>query len=143
MPALVAPSCWRARSEKPRWLASSSIHRALQTIPQFGHEREGWRCTCTVAAGFTKQTQISREATRNWWPGKKLLVAPAWMGWVRGTDSKVYVGLTREAIKNGPEYAESVPITREYENRLYLHYGRPPYWLHEAEHKSSFSLSGV
>ena len=82
-------------------------------------------------------------ATRNWWPGKKVLVSPAWIERVSWTASKVYVGLTREAIKNAPEYAESMPITREYENRLYFHYGRPPYWLQEAEHKSSLSLSGV
>jgi hypothetical protein len=82
-------------------------------------------------------------ATRNWWPGKKVLVSPAWVERVSWTDSKVYVGLSREAIKDAPEYVESMPITREYENRLYFHYGRPPYWLHEAEHKSSYSLSGV
>jgi PRC-barrel domain len=82
-------------------------------------------------------------ATRNWWPGKKVLVSPAWIEQVSWADSRVYVGLSREAIKNGPEYVESMPITREYENRLYLHYGRPPYWIHEAEHKSSFSLSSV
>ena len=82
-------------------------------------------------------------ATRNWWPGKKVLVSPAWIERVSWTESKVYVGLSREAIKDGPEYAESMPITREYENRLYLHYGRPPYWLHQAAHESSSSLSGV
>ena len=82
-------------------------------------------------------------ATRNWWPGKKVLVSPAWIERVSWADSKVYVGLSRDAIKNGPEYIESTPITREYENRLYVHYGRPPYWLHEDEHKSSHSLSGV
>ena len=76
-------------------------------------------------------------ATRNWWPGKKVLVSPAWMERVSWPESKVYVGLSREAIQNGPEYIESMPITREYENRLYSHYGRPPYWLHEAEHKKS------
>ncbi len=80
-------------------------------------------------------------ATRNWWPGKKVLISPAWIERVSWTESKVYAGLTREAIRNGPEYVESVPITREYENRLYFHYGRAPYWLHEAEHK--FSLTGV
>ena len=58
-------------------------------------------------------------ATRNWWPGKKVLVSPAWIERVSWEDSKVYVGLSREAIKNGPEYVESMPITREYENRLY------------------------
>jgi hypothetical protein len=82
-------------------------------------------------------------ATRNWWPGKKVLVSPAWLERVSWTTSKVYVGLSREAIKDAPEYIESTPITREYENRLYFHYGRPPYWLPEAEHKSSCSLSGV
>ena len=62
------------------------------------------------------------------------------MSW---TDSTVYVDLCRDAIKSGPEFAESAPITREYEDLLYTHYGRPPYWLHDAEHKAALSLSGV
>ena len=82
-------------------------------------------------------------ATRNWWPGKKVLVSPAWIERVSWPESKVHAGLSREAIKDAPQYLESMPITREYENRLYLHYGRPPYWLHEAGHKSSLSLSAV
>jgi len=82
-------------------------------------------------------------ATRNWWPGKKVLVSPAWIKRVSWADSTVYAGLTRDAIKEAPEYIESRPVTREYEKRLHLHYGRPPYWLHEAEHESSHSMSGV
>ena len=82
-------------------------------------------------------------ATRNWWPGKKVLVSPAWIDRMSWTDSKVYVGLSRDTIKEAPKYVESMPITREYENRLYATYGRPPYWLHEVELKSSFSPSGV
>jgi hypothetical protein len=82
-------------------------------------------------------------ATRNWWPGQKVLVSPDWVERVSWADSSVYVGLSREAIKNGPAYTDATPITREYENRLHLHYGRPPYWLHEGEFKSRFSLSGV
>ena len=54
-----------------------------------------------------------------------------------------YVGLSREAIQNAPEYAESAPITREYENQLYFHYGRPPYWLHQAEHEPSLTMRGA
>ncbi len=82
-------------------------------------------------------------ATKNWWPGKKVLVSPAWIERVSWEDSKVYVGLSRETIKNAPQFVDSKPITRDYEDRLHLHYGRPPYWGHEAEHKPSFSLSGV
>jgi hypothetical protein len=55
-------------------------------------------------------------ATWNWWLGKKVLVSPAWAERVSWEDSKVYVGLTRETIKDAPEYVESTPITREYEN---------------------------
>jgi hypothetical protein len=81
-------------------------------------------------------------ATRNWWPGKKVLVSPAWIERVSWTDSKVFAGLTREAIQKAPEYAAK-PITRDYENRLYLHYGRPPYWLQLTEHQAALSSSGV
>jgi hypothetical protein len=76
-------------------------------------------------------------ATRNWWPGAKVLISPAWIERISWTESMVYTGLARDVIKNGPEYAASMPITRDYENRLYLHYGRPSYWAHEAEHKAN------
>jgi hypothetical protein len=82
-------------------------------------------------------------ATRNWWPGKKVLLSPAWIERVSWMDSSVYAGLSRDAIQSAPEYVESMPVTREYENRLYFHYGRPPYWLNQAEHRSSYSLSSV
>ncbi len=82
-------------------------------------------------------------ATRNWWPGKKVLVSPAWIERVSWQESKVAVALSRDAIQNAPEYEEGTPITREYENRLYFHYGRPPYWLTEARESPAFSLSGV
>jgi hypothetical protein len=67
--------------------------------------------------------------TRNWWPGKKVLVSPAWIQRVSWDHSKVYVGLSRQAIRSGPEFVESAPITREYEDRLFRHYGRAPYWV--------------
>jgi hypothetical protein len=68
-------------------------------------------------------------ATRNWWPGKKVLIAPAWIERVSWNDSTVHVSLSREEIQNAPEYDDSVTITREYESKLSLHYGRPSYWF--------------
>ena len=79
--------------------------------------------------------------TRNWWPGKKVLVSPQWIEQVSWPVSKVFVHLSRETIKNGPEYFESMPITREYENRLYSYYGRPAYWLQQSEQPSSRKAS--
>ena len=75
--------------------------------------------------------------TQNWWPGKKVLVSPAWIERVSWEDSNVYAALSRDAIKSAPEYFEPVRITREYEDRLHLHYGRPPYWLHDAERRNT------
>ena len=81
-------------------------------------------------------------STTNWWPGKKVLISPAWIKKVGWGESKFYTGLTRQAIKDAPEYIESRKISREYEDDLFIHYGRPPYWSHEADHRS-FSLSSV
>lgn len=66
--------------------------------------------------------------TRNWWPGKKVLVSPEWIERIDWNESKVHVDLTRDGIRNGPEYDPSAPIEREYESRLYDYYGRPRYW---------------
>jgi hypothetical protein len=66
--------------------------------------------------------------TRNWWPGKKVLVSPQWIESVDWSESKVIVNLSREAIKNSPEYTEESLLTREYETGLYQHYKREGYW---------------
>jgi hypothetical protein len=66
--------------------------------------------------------------TRNWWPGKKVIVAPQWIQSVDWRDSKVHVNLTCNAIKGSPEFSESTLISREYENQLYRYYGHPGYW---------------
>jgi len=38
------------------------------------------------------------------------------------------IELTREQVKNSPEYDPYSPMSREYEERLYDFYGRPKYW---------------
>ena len=65
--------------------------------------------------------------TGNWLPGKQILVAPQWIAHVDWKNSKVYVNLSREAIKTGPEFDPN-KIDRDYEKELYKHYGRENYW---------------
>ena len=69
--------------------------------------------------------------TRNWWPGKKVLVSPHWIERVSWRESKVFINLTREIIKRSPEYTEKSLLTRDYEGRLHLHYNRKGYWVDE------------
>jgi len=66
--------------------------------------------------------------TRNWLPGKHVLVTPEWVEDVVWTERAVCVGLTRGQIKSAPEYDQNRPVEREYEQRLFSHYGRPTYW---------------
>ncbi|MGC9364361.1 MAG: PRC-barrel domain-containing protein [Fidelibacterota bacterium] len=67
--------------------------------------------------------------TRNWLPGKKVLLAPDWIESIDWSCQKVVVDLTQEEIKASPEYDPKVPVNREYEERLYDFYGRPMYWV--------------
>lgn len=63
--------------------------------------------------------------TRNWLPGKHVLVSPRWCKRVSWEESKVFVDLTRDAIKNSPEFDPRMPVTLDYEGELHDYYGRP------------------
>ena len=66
--------------------------------------------------------------TRNWLPGKKVLIAPSWIKDVRWGDQQLEVDLTREQIQHSPEYDPSTPVNRALEVRMFDYYGRPSYW---------------
>ena len=66
--------------------------------------------------------------TRNWWPGKKVVLSPDWIKTVSWTDSQVHVDLRRDEIKAAPEYDPSRPFDRAYENHLFDHLHRRKYW---------------
>ena len=68
--------------------------------------------------------------TRNWLPGRKVLVSARWIPEVSWRRREVYVDLTQDEIKSAPEWDPDVPLDREYETRLHEHYGRPPYWVY-------------
>ena len=67
--------------------------------------------------------------TRNWWPGgKKVLLATKWIDRIEWADRMVYTTLTREQVKDSPEYDEESAVDRDYEKRLHDAYGREAYW---------------
>lgn len=71
--------------------------------------------------------------TQNWWSGKKVLISPQWIERVSWDESTVFINLSREAIRQSPEYTEESLLTRDYEIRLHGHYNRDGYWDAEAE----------
>lgn len=75
--------------------------------------------------------------TRNWWPGKQVLVSPKWIERIDWSESKVVVNLTRASIKGAPEYSEGLLLSRDYEAQLHRHYDRPGYWADELAEASA------
>ncbi|MBU0995926.1 MAG: PRC-barrel domain-containing protein [Proteobacteria bacterium] len=70
--------------------------------------------------------------TKNWWAGKKVLVSPQWIDHISWDESKVFIKLPCEVIRQSPEYSETALLTREYETRLYQHYNRMGYWAEKS-----------
>jgi hypothetical protein len=73
---------------------------------------------------------------RNWWPGKKVLVSPRWIERVSWSESKVFINLSRETIKQSPAYTEESLPTRDDEDLLHRHYKRQGYWVDEPAAKT-------
>jgi hypothetical protein len=73
--------------------------------------------------------------TRNWWPGKKVLISPQWIERVSWDEFTVFVNVLRETIKQSPKYTEESLLTRDYETGLHRHYNRQGYWVGEPDDK--------
>lgn len=64
-------------------------------------------------------------ATRNWLPGRRVLVAPRWIDRIDWPERKMTTDLSRDAIRQSPPYDADRPIDPDYLGRLHTHYGRP------------------
>jgi len=90
-------------------------------IEQFILDDESWAIRYLVAD------------LRNWLPGKRVLLAPQWISSVNWLESRVYIDLDRATIQRSPAYDSALPISREYESRLFDHYNQKPYWAQGSE----------
>ena len=66
--------------------------------------------------------------TRNWLPGKRVIVSPEWVEDIDWRGRTVSLKLSRDEVKDSPPYDPSQPVNRQYEVHLYDYYGRPKYW---------------
>ena len=66
--------------------------------------------------------------TKNWWGGKKVLISTEWIDRISWKESKVFINLSRDIIKQSPEYSDDILLTREYEDQLHQHYKLKGYW---------------
>jgi hypothetical protein len=124
------PEKWREsiRAEKASWdphLRSTqdvSGHHIQASDGEIGHVED------FIIDNETWAIRYLIIDTRNWWPGKKVLISPQWIERVSWDESKVFINLPRETIRQSPEYTEESLMTRDYEGRLHQHYNRQVYW---------------
>ncbi len=61
--------------------------------------------------------------TKNWWPGKKVLISPRSAQDVDWTDRLVNLNVDRQRVKDSPTYDASTMVDRAYEARFHSYYG--------------------
>ena len=62
--------------------------------------------------------------TGNWLAGSRVLLAPAWVDSIDWEAGLVRVQLDCDAIHRAPEYSPGRLLDRDYEIRLFAHYGK-------------------
>lgn len=66
--------------------------------------------------------------TGHWLPGRLVLISPYSLGRLDQTHKILRVNLTRQQIENSPSIDAHKPVSRQYEEEYYRHYGWPNYW---------------
>jgi hypothetical protein len=61
--------------------------------------------------------------TKNWWPGKKVLVSSRLAGEIDWTDRLVNLDVDRQRIKDSPAYDPAMTIDRAYDEKVLTYYG--------------------
>jgi hypothetical protein len=62
--------------------------------------------------------------TRNWLPGRKVVISPSWLRGIDWAGRTIEVDLTRQEIEDSPEYDPTLVPDETYLEQLAGHYGR-------------------
>lgn len=107
-----------------------ALRSVSETTGYYIHARDG-------DIGHVEEFLIDTEAwvvryavvdTKNWWPGKMVLVVPQAFGAVDSADGVLRADLSREQIRDAPDYDPGQTIDRGYEARYLGYYGYRAYW---------------
>jgi hypothetical protein len=61
--------------------------------------------------------------TRNWWPGKKVLISPRSVQKIDWANRLMHLDVDRQKVKDSPAYDATMTVDRTYEERFHDHYG--------------------
>ena len=61
--------------------------------------------------------------TKNWWPGKKVLISPRSIHEIDWTDKLVNLDVNRQKVKDSPAYDASIRVEKGYDEKFLTYYG--------------------
>ena len=61
--------------------------------------------------------------TKNWWPGKKVLISPRSVKAIDWSDGLVNINVDRQKVEGGPEYDADMIIDRAFDEKFLSYYG--------------------
>jgi hypothetical protein len=61
--------------------------------------------------------------TRNWWPGKKVLISPRSVQKIDWANRLLHLDVDRQKVKDSQAYDATMTVDRTYEERFHDHYG--------------------
>ncbi|MGD1088422.1 MAG: PRC-barrel domain-containing protein [Verrucomicrobiota bacterium] len=66
--------------------------------------------------------------TGNWLTGRQALISPYALVAVNKEEQNISIDLTKKQIEDSPYLDSDKPVSRQFENAYYGHYGYPIYW---------------
>lgn len=66
--------------------------------------------------------------TGSWLTGREVLIAPWVVGGIDESQRTLAVHLTMDEVRHSPPVESDKPVSRQYEERVFQHYGWDPYW---------------
>jgi len=60
--------------------------------------------------------------TKNWWPGKKVLISPRSVREIDWTSGIVSLNVDRQRVKDSPAYEPAIPVDRIFERKFHNYY---------------------
>jgi hypothetical protein len=61
--------------------------------------------------------------TKNWWPGKKVLISPRTIREIDWADRLIHLNVNRQKVKDGPPYDPSITVDGAYDETFLTYYG--------------------
>ena len=104
-----------------------SVNEVTDYSVVVGDERIGKVDGFLVDAGTWALRYLIAD-TGKWLSHHRVVLPPALITEISWPDHAVAISVTKEAIEQAPVYDDKGPLTRDYEQRFYQHFGEPPYW---------------